>query len=87
MSLRSCLLPCELLASPRPGEPRVGMTPILVILVSGPHLTNPWCPDAGTSEGTRLGEGSKEFVLEGHRISCLVPTSGGSGRGVNFGEF
>ena len=42
-------------------------------------------PDAGTSEGTRLGEGSREFVCEGHRVSCLVPTSGGSGRGVNFG--
>ena len=48
---------------------------------------NPWCPGSGTSEGTRLGEGSREFVLEGHRVSCLVPTSGGSGRGVNFGVF
>ena len=46
-----------------------------------------WCPDAGTSERTRLGEGSREFVLEGHRVSCLVPTSGGSGRGVRFGVF
>ena len=63
------------------------MTPILVILASWPHLTHPCCPDAGTSEGTRLGEGSKEFVLEGHRVSCLVPTSDGSGRGVNFGDF
>ena len=87
ISPRSCLLSCEPLALPWPGEPRVGMTPILVILASSPHLTNPWCPDAGTSEGTRLGEGSKEFVLEGHRVSCLVPTSGGSRRGVNFGDF
>ena len=63
------------------------MTPILVILASWPHLTHPCCPDAGTSEGTRLGEGSREFVLEGHRVSCLVPTSDGSGRGVNFGNF
>ena len=84
---RSCLLSCEPLAVPWPGEPRVGMTPILVILASSPHLMNPWCPDAGTSEETRLGEGSREFVLEGHRVSCLVPTSGGSGRGVNFGDF
>ena len=45
------------------------------------YCTNP------ASEGTRLGEGSREFVLEGHRVSCLVPTSGGSGRGVNFGVF
>ena len=82
---RSCLLSCEPLALPWPGEPRVEMTPILVILASGPHLTNPWCPDAGTSEGARLGEGSSEYVFEGHRVSCLVPTSGGCGRGVNFG--
>ena len=34
-----------------------------------------------------LGEGSREFVLEGHGVSCLVPTSGRSGRGVNFGVF
>ena len=34
ISLRSYLLPCEPLALPRPGEPRVGMTPNLVILVS-----------------------------------------------------
>ena len=34
-----------------------------------------------------MGEGSREFVLEGHRVSCLVPTSGRSGRGVNFGVF
>ena len=87
MSPRSCLLTCVPLALPWPGEPHVGMTPILVILASGPHLTNLCCPDAGTSEGTRLGEGSREFVLEGHRVSCLVPTSGGSGRGVNFGVF
>ena len=32
ISPRSCLLPCEPLALPWPGEPRVGMTPILVIL-------------------------------------------------------
>ena len=87
MSPRSCLLSCEPFTLPRPGEPRVGMTPILVILASPPHLTNPWCPDAGTSEGTRLGEGSREFVLEGHRVSCLVATSGGSRRGVNFRDF
>ena len=48
---------------------------------------NPWCPDAGGSEGTRLGEGSREFLLEGHGVSCLVCTSGGSGQGVNFGLF
>ena len=78
---------CETLALPWPGEPRVGMTPILVILASSPHLMNLWCPDAGTSEETRLGEGSRKFVLEGHRVRCLVPTSGGSGRGVNFGDF
>ena len=54
---RSCLLPCGRLAQPWQGEPRVEMTPILVILASRPHLTNPWCPDAGTSEGTRLHEG------------------------------
>ena len=34
MSPRSCLLSCEPLALPWPGEPRVGMTPILVILAS-----------------------------------------------------
>ena len=33
-SPRSCLLPCEPLALPWPGKPRVGMTPILVILAS-----------------------------------------------------
>ena len=48
---------------------------------------NPWCPDAGTSEGTRLGEGSREVVCQEHRVSCLVPTSRGSGQGVNFGVF
>ena len=31
---RSCLLSCEPLALPWPGEPRVRMTPILVILAS-----------------------------------------------------
>ena len=31
---RSCLLPCKPLALPWPGEPRVEMTPILVILAS-----------------------------------------------------
>ena len=61
------------------------MTPILVILASGPHLADPWRPDIRTSEGTRLGEGSREFVLKGHRVSCLVLTSGGSGGEVNFG--
>ena len=84
---QSCLLSCEPLALPWPGEPRVGMMPILVILASPPHLRNSWCPDAGTSEGTRLGEGSEQFVLEGHRVSCFVPISGGSGRGVHFGVF
>ena len=34
MGPRSCLLSCEPLALPWPGEPRVGMTPILVILAS-----------------------------------------------------
>ena len=34
ISPQSCLLPCESLALPWPGEPRVGMTPILVILAS-----------------------------------------------------
>ena len=33
-SPRSCLLPCGPLALPWPGEPCVGMTPILVILAS-----------------------------------------------------
>ena len=33
-SPRSSLLSCEPLALPWPGEPRVGMTPILVILAS-----------------------------------------------------
>ena len=33
-SPRSCLLSCESLALPRRGEPRVGMTPILMILAS-----------------------------------------------------
>ena len=33
-SPRSCLQTCEPLALPWPGEPRVGMTPILVILAS-----------------------------------------------------
>ena len=46
-----------------------------------------WRPDAGDAEGARSGEGSRELVLEGHRVSCLVPTSGWSGRGVNFGVF
>ena len=31
---RSCLLSCELMALPWPGESPVGMTPILVILAS-----------------------------------------------------
>ena len=84
---RSCLLSCELLALPWPGESPVEMTPIFVILASLPHLMNPWCPDAGGSEGTRLGEGSREFILEGHRVGCLLPTSGGSRRGVNCGVF
>ena len=84
---RSCLLSCEPLALPWPGESRMGMTLILVILASSPRLANPWRPDAGTSEGTRLGEGSREFVLEGRRVSCFVPTCGGSGQGVNFGVF
>ena len=48
---------------------------------------NPWCPDARTAEGTRLGEGSSEFVLEEQGVSSLVPTSGGSRRGVNYGDF
>ena len=34
MSPRSCLLTCESLALPWAGEPRVSMTPILVILAS-----------------------------------------------------
>ena len=34
MSPRSCLLPCEPLALPWPGEPRVRGMPILVILAS-----------------------------------------------------
>ena len=34
MGPRSCLLSCEPLALPWPGEPRVGMTPIVVILAS-----------------------------------------------------
>ena len=34
ISPRSCLLTCEPLALPGPGEPRVGMRPILVILAS-----------------------------------------------------
>ena len=34
ISPRSCLLTCEPLALPWPGEPCVGMTPILVILAS-----------------------------------------------------
>ena len=34
ISPRPHLLTCEQLASPWPGEPRVGMTPILVILAS-----------------------------------------------------
>ena len=34
IGLRSRLLSCEPLALPWPGEPRVGMTPILVILAS-----------------------------------------------------
>ena len=87
MSPRSCLLSGQALAVPWPGEPHVRMMPILVIFASRFHLTNLWCPDAGSSVGTRLGEGSREFVLEGHRVSCLVPTSGGSGRGVNVGDF
>ena len=34
ISPRSCLLHCEPMALPWPSEPRVGMTPILVILAS-----------------------------------------------------
>ena len=34
ISPRSCLLTCEPLALPWPGEPRVGLTPIFVILAS-----------------------------------------------------
>ena len=34
ISPRSCLLPCGPLALPWPSQPRVGMTPILVILAS-----------------------------------------------------
>ena len=38
---------------------------------------NPRRPDAGTSEGTRLGEGSGEFVLEGHRsVASSLPLAG-----------
>ena len=59
---RSCILSCEPLALPWPSEPPVGMTPILVILASLPHLANPWCPDAGPLGGTRLGEGSREVL-------------------------
>ena len=84
---RSDLLSCESLALPWPGEPRVGMTSILVIMASCPHLMNPWYPDAGTSEETRLGGGSRGFVVEGHRVRCLVPTSSGSKQGVNFVVF
>ena len=87
MSPRSCLLSWGPLALPWPGELHVRMASMLVILASWPHLTNLWCPDAETSEGTRLGKGSRELVFEGHRVSCLVPTSGGSGRGINFGDF
>ena len=50
-------------------------------------MAKPLRPDAGDSEGARLGEGSREFVPEGHRVSCVVPTSGWSGRGVNFAVF
>ena len=84
---RSCLLSCDLLALPWPGESRVGMTPNMVILASSPHLTNLWCPDAGSSEGARFGEGSREFVLGGPRVNCFVPASGGSRREVNSGVF
>ena len=87
VSPRSFLVSCVPLALPWPAEPRVRKIPILVILASSPNLTNPWCPDAGTSEGTRLGAGPREFILEGHGVSCLVPTSGGSGPGVSFGDF
>ena len=34
-----------------------------------------------------LGAGSREFVLEGQRVSCLVPTSGWSRQGIIFGVF
>ena len=67
-SPRSCLPSCEPVGLPWPGESRVEMTPSLVILASCPHLTNPWCPDAGSSEGTRLSEGSWELVVEGPRV-------------------
>ena len=57
---RSDLLSCEPLALPWQGEPRVRMMPVLVILASRPQMTNPWCPDAGTSEGIRLGGGLQD---------------------------
>ena len=61
-------------------------TPSGIEIVEGEgHGSLRWTP-GGTSEGTRLGEVSRKFVLEGHRVSCLVPTSGESGRGVNFGD-
>ena len=86
--IKGCKSRLGALISPRfpalDGRPRRAILPFWA---SWPHLANPWRPDAGTSEGTRLGEGSREFVFEGHRVSCLVPTSGGSGRGVNFGDF
>ena len=50
-------------------------------------MAKPWRPDAGDSEGARLGEGSGEFLVEEHRVSCLVPTAGWSRQGVNFGVF
>ena len=87
MSPRSCLLSCGSWGLPWLGGQPVGTTPILVDLASLPQVANPWRPDAGASEGTRFGERSRNFLLEGHRVSCLVPTSGRSAQGVNFGVF
>ena len=40
-------------------------------------MTHPCCPDAGTSEGTRLGEGSRGFVLEGQgSVASSLPLAG-----------
>ena len=41
---RSCLLPCEPLALPWPGDPRVRMTPILVIFCITTPLDEPVVP-------------------------------------------
>ena len=78
---RSCLLSCGPWGPPWLGGSHVEMTPVLVILASSWRIRGALMP--GPQRGPGWAEGSRDFLLEGHRVSCLVPTSGRSGRGVH----